>query len=180
VEALKGSATQTKPTKRSRRFYLVLAAAFLLSVIIISAVFLSFFMMSQTSYGPGPVDIEVTADKPFYLQGEEVNFIIYVNNPQEWPVPYPYSVLYIVEKDGVYVASLGGGQIDYAAPSPKFPPNSKTLYGDFLMPWNQKMDLNETRVQVQLGNYTLTVSLSGYGYDESGNCTFEIRPNPQS
>ncbi|MBN1244579.1 hypothetical protein JXA31_03200 [Candidatus Bathyarchaeota archaeon] len=174
---MKSSAPQTEPKKRSRRFYVILAAAVLLIAIIISAVFLSFFMMGQTSYGPGPVDIEVTSEKQFYLQGEEVIFIIYVNNPQEWPVPYPYSVLYIVEKDCVYVASLGGGQIDYVAPSPKFPSHSKTLYGDFLMPWNQTTNLNGTRVQVQPGNYTLTVSLSGYGYDASGNCSFEIRPN---
>jgi len=133
------------------------------------------FNIGQTSYGLGPFEIEVASEKQVYLHGEEVNFIIYVNNPQDWTVLYPNSVLYIVEKDSVYVASLGGGQINYAAPSPRFPSHSKTLYGDFLIQWNQKTNPNGTMVQVQQGNYTLTVSLSGYGYNESGNCTFEIR-----
>jgi hypothetical protein len=166
----------TEPKKKSRRFYLVLAAAVLLIAVIISVVFLGLFNMDQTNYGPGPVEIEVISDKPVYAQGEEINFTIYVNNPHDWPVPYPNSVKYIIEKDGLYVASLGGGQIDYPAPFPMFPPNSKTLYQEFLMPWNQKTNLNGTLVQVQSGNYTLTVSFDGaIDYGDNSNCTFEIR-----
>ena len=156
---------QTETKKKSRNFsYLVLATTILLIAIILIAVFLD-----QTSYGPGPVDIEVTPDKQFYIQGEEVNFTIYVNNPHNWPVPYPYSVSYIIKKDGVYIASLGGGQITYAEPLPKFPPHSKTLFRLLLMPWNQKIYLNGTMVRVQPGDYTFTVIFYGrVDYGESG------------
>ena len=146
--------------------------AVLLIAIISLFVFLGLF---QTNYGIGAVDIEVTPDKPFYLQGEEVNFTIYVGNPHNWSVAYPCSVRYMIEKDGVDIASLGGGQIMYSAPHPTFHPHSKTLYREFLMPWNQKTNLNKTRVQVEPGNYTFTVSLEGPSFDNSGNCTFEIR-----
>jgi hypothetical protein len=173
---LSNTEPQTEPKKKSRRFYLVLAAAVLLITIIISVVFSGLFHMGQTSYGSDPVEIEVIPNKPFYLQGEEVNFTIYVNNPNDWSVPYPNSVRYIIEKDGLYVASLGGGQIDYVAPFPMFPPQSKTLYREFLMLWNQKMDRNGTLEQVQPGNYTFAVLFDGaVDYGDSGNCTFEIR-----
>ncbi|MBN1357352.1 hypothetical protein JW988_01150 [Candidatus Bathyarchaeota archaeon] len=132
--------------------------------------------MGQTTHGSGPVDIEVASDKPFYLQGEEVNFTIYVNNPHDWAVPYPNSVSYLIEKDGLYVTSIGGGQITYAEPHPVFSPNSQTTYQELLMPWDQKISGNETNVQAEPGNYTLTVTFNGaVDYGDSGNCTFEIQ-----
>jgi hypothetical protein len=173
---LSSADSQTEPKKKSRRLYLVLAATVLLIAVIIGVIIFEISDINQTNYGPGPVEIEVISDKPFYLQGEKVNFTIYVNNPHDWPVPYPNSVRYIIEKDDLYVASLGGGQIDYPAPFPMFPPNSKRLYQEFLMTWNQKTNLNGTLVQVQPGNYTLTVSFDGaVDYGDSSNCTFEIR-----
>lgn len=171
VTVLNGETPQTETRKRSRWFYLVLAVTFLLIVMIMSAVFLG-----QTSYGPGPLDIEVASDKQIYLQGEEVNFTIYVNNPHDWTVPYPNSVSYIIEKNGLYVTSVGGGQITYTEPTPMFSPDSKTLYQELLTPWNQKLYVNGALVQAQPGNYTLTVSFDGaVDYGDSGNCTFEIR-----
>lgn len=175
---MSGADSQTEPKKksRSRRFYLVLITAVILIGVIIDGVILYVFSSGQRSYGLGPIGIEVTPSKPFYLQGEEVNFTIYVNNPHDWPVGYPGSIRYTIEKDGLYVASLGGGQVDYAAPAyPAFPPSSKTLFRAFLRSWDQKMDLNGTRVQVEAGNYIFIVSLSGPNYDNAGNCTFEIR-----
>ncbi len=167
------SATQTGLAKKSRKFHLVLATAFLLIIVIIIA-----FFLSQTSYGPGPVDIEVSSDKQVYLQGEEVKFIIYVNNSHDWNVPYPNSVTYIIEKDGVFVASIGGGQITYVKPGPMFDPSTKTRYQEGLMPWDQKTHLNGSLVQVHPGNYTLIITFDGaVDYGNSGNCTFEIRPN---
>jgi hypothetical protein len=160
-----------KVVKRSTRLYLVIVAVILLIVIIITAVFLN-----QPSYGPGPVYIEVASDKQVYLQGEEVNFTIYVNNPHDWNIPQPNSVSYIIEKDGVYVASIGGGQITYVEPLPMFSPNTKTRYQELLMPWDQKTHLNGNLVQVQPGNYTLIVTFDGaVDYGDSGNSTFEIQ-----
>jgi hypothetical protein len=160
---------QTEPKRKSRRLYLVLAAAVLLITILSVAVFSGLF---QTTYGIGPVDIEITPDKPFYLQGEEVNFTIYVYNPHDWPVAHPQSVLCIIEREGVYVDSLGGGLIDYASPFPTIAPHSEITYRES---WNQKRDINGTHTQVEPGNYTLIVSLEGPSFDNSGNCTFEIR-----
>lgn len=161
---------QTKP-KRKTRFYLVLAVVALLIAIISIVVFLGLF---QTSYGPGPVDIEVTTEKAVYLQGEEVYFVIYVNNSQNWPVPYPNSVGYIIEKEGRFISGTTAC-IDYAAGRvPTFPAHSRTLYNPPLL-WNQKMDLNGTFVQVEPGNYTVSISFSGFGYSNSGNCTLKIR-----
>jgi hypothetical protein len=169
---LNGSVLQTGPAKKSRRFYLVLVTAFLLIVVLIIAVFLN-----QTISGPGPVEMAVESDKQVYLQGEEVNFAIYVNNPHDWNVPYPVSVNYIIGKDGVSVASIGGGQISYSK-LPMFSPNTNTPYQELLTPWNQKLYVNGTNAQAEPGNYTLTVIFGGaVDYGDSGNCTFEIRPN---
>ncbi len=169
---MNGSALQTGPAKKSRRFYLVLVAAFLLIAVLIIAVFLN-----QTVSGPGPVEMAVESDKQVYLQGEEVNFSVYVNNPHDWNVPYPCSVSYIIGKDGVYVTSIGGGHISYDE-LPMFSPNTNTSYQVLLMPWNQKLPVNGTHVQAEPGNYTLTVTFNGaVDYGDSGNCTFEIRPN---
>ena len=165
---------QTKNKKRSRRFYSILLAAVLLVAAVAGA--LIFEMLQTTNYGPGPVDIEVATEKPFYLQGEEVYFVIYVSNPQDWPVPHPNFAEYEIEKDGLLIDG-GSVFIDFAANSiPTFPAHSRTSYSPPLL-WNQKTALNETRVQVQPGNYTLAVTIQGFGYGSSGNCTFEIRPS---
>lgn len=168
-----------KPTKRHRRFYLILIVAVLtLAIIIGIALFL--LGIGNTNYGPGPVNIEVTTDKPFYMQGEEVNFTIYVNNPHDWPVEYPWLVEYIIEKDFLDIDGVSVN-IDFAPGRiTTFPSHSRTLYGN-MWHWDQKMYVNKTftREQVQLGNYTLTVSFDGrVDYGDSGNCTFEIKSKP--
>ena len=175
---LTAAVSQPQLKKRSRSFYVVLVAAVLLSVEIVGVVIFEFYNSAHPSYGPGPVYIEVTTDKPVYLQGEEVNFTITVNNPQDWPVTTPFFVGTTIEKDGfsIYSPSVF---IDYAMPIPTFPAHSRTLYSPPLPAWNQTVYLNGTLVQVQPGNYTLTVTLSGYHYDDSANCTFEIRQNQQ-
>jgi hypothetical protein len=174
---LAGAGKQVEPKKKSRRFYLVLVAAVLLIAVIVGVVIFEFFNIGNIRDGPGPVYIdEVTTDKPYYLQGEEVNFTVTVNNPQDWPVRYPGFVGYVIEKDGLIIEE-SGLNIDYAMPIPTFPAHSRTLYSPNLL-WNQKTGPGNNRTQVPLGNYTLTVSLSGPSYDDSGNCTFEIRPAP--
>ena len=136
--------------------------------------------IGKTNYGPGPISIEVTTDKVFYLQGEEVNFTIYVNNPQDWPVECPWGVDYAIEKDGLIIDGVSVN-IDFAPDRiPTFPSHSRTLYGN-MWHWDQNMYVNKTfpRVQVQPGNYTLTVSFYGrVDYGNSGNCTFEIKSKP--
>jgi hypothetical protein len=155
---------QVEPKKRSRRFYVILTVAILTLAIIIGVVIFEWSNLGQTSYGPGPVEIEVKADKPFYLQGEDVNFTIYVNNPQDWPVLYPSMVDYRIE-NGCLTK-----QITLASPIPLFPAQSRTLYDTYF--WDQK-------VPAPPGNYTLNFSFGGpVDYGSGGNCTFEIRPTP--
>jgi hypothetical protein len=165
---------KAEPKKRSRRFYLVLVAAVLLIAVTVGVVIFEFSNIGKTRDGPGPVYIdEVTTGKPYYSQGEEVNFTVTVNNPQDWPVRYPGFVAYSIEKDGLVIEE-SGLSIDYAMPIPTFPAHSITSYSPNLL-WNQKTGPWDNRTQVPLGNYTVTISISGPSYDDNGNCTFEIR-----
>ncbi len=168
---MNGESSQTEPKKRSRRFYIILSAAVLLLAVIIGAAIFEFYSANQTTPGPGPVDVEVVPDKLSYVQGEEITFEIYVSNPQDWPVEYPYSIRYVIEKDGHAVL----GEDEYASYPPdvvpKFSAHSRT---SFSWNWNQKAYLNGTLAQVEPGNYTLTVSFNVLGSSNSGNCTFAI------
>jgi len=121
---------QTEPEKKSRRFYIILAATILLLALLVGVV-----LFELSNVGPGPVVIEVTPNKPFYLQGETVSFTIHVNNQQEWPVRYPSTVTYQVEKNSQYI---DGDHVekDCGDPWPKFPAHSKTLYETYQ--WDQK------------------------------------------
>jgi hypothetical protein len=176
---LTGVGSQIEPKKRFRRFYTVLLAAVLLIATVVGVAIFEFSNIGNIHDGPGPVYIdEVTTGKPYYFQGEEVNFTITVNNPQDWPVGYPGYVEYLIEKDGLWIAQ-GGVNIDYAMPNPKFPAHSRTAYSERDLTWNQEMDVSDgSRAQAPPGNYTLTVSLYGPSYDPKGNCTFEIRARP--
>ena len=64
---------------------MILALAILL-VIITGAIAVN-WIVNQNRFGPGPVDMEVTLDKPFYLKNENVAISIYVTNPQDWRAP---------------------------------------------------------------------------------------------
>jgi hypothetical protein len=173
---LSSADSQTEPKKKSRRFYLVLVATVLLIAVIISVIFLGLFNMGQTNYGPGPIEIEVISDKPVYLQGEEVNFTIYVTNPQNWSVPEPNGVTYEMYMNGIEVFG-GNVQIRYVYPPPSFPPHSRELYE--IRTWDGKVGPSNNRTIALPGNYTYTVSFGGsVDYGNSGNCAFEIRLNP--
>ena len=165
--------SQTESKKKSRHFFLVLVTTVLFLAIISGVVFLTY--LGRTNYGPGPVDIEVTTDKPFYLQGETVFFVIYVNNPQDWPVAHPDYAEYEIEKDGEPITYTNSVDICFGADMiPTFPAHARTSYSPPLL-WNQKTRVNETYVQVHPGNYTLIMTVKSFGYEASGNYTFEIR-----
>ena len=129
---LTSAGKQIEPKKRSKRFYAILVAAILTLAIMVGVVIFELSNVGQTSYGPGPVDIEVIADKPFFLQGEEVNFTMHVNNPQDWPVPYPLQITYQIERDN---HSVDGVTI-FVNPAPgsisTFPAHSRTLYDTYV------------------------------------------------
>jgi hypothetical protein len=120
---------------------------------------------SENDYGPGPVEIEVTTDKPFYLQGELINFTIYINNPQDWPVPIPNLVTYKIREDDRIVDDTSMNADFFPGTNNTLPAHSR---GPSPYHWNSG--------SVPPGNYTLTVTFYGLvNYGEGGNCTFEIR-----
>jgi len=150
----------------------MILAAVAATAVIAGAIVLTWHL-SQNRYGPGPVTIEAATHKPHYLPGETVEFVIYVTNPQEWPVTQPYRVGFYIEKDGVDLAG-GDVNIDFGPVVPTFPPHSTTPYNPPLL-WNQQTGSGSNRTQVQPGNYTANISIGGYGYDSSDSCIIEIR-----
>ena len=159
-------------TKRTA-LAIVLVASTLL-VVVVGVVIFQMYVAAQDNYGPGPIDIEVVADKPFYLQGEEVNFTVYVNNPQDWCVPEPSGVIYEMYRNSTFIFG-GDKHIDFVPDKiPVFAAHSRILFETWS--WDQKVGSGDNRTVAPPGNYTLTVRFGGQmDYGNSGNCTFEIR-----
>lgn len=170
--------------KRSKLLYAI-PAAVLIAVIAGVLIFMS------TYIGPGQVKIEVETDKQLYLPGEEIQFRIYIRNPQIWQVRYPDTMTYeIFNQNGTRIEpwnthSQGG------SPVPAF---SKTLY--YTYAWDQGTGIISKRTQVPCGNYTFCATLGGiqlvpvlmnqthstdndsyelFDYENGGNCTIEIK-----
>lgn len=122
---------------------------------------------SNQNYGSGPVYIELSPDKATYQQGENVTITVYVNNPQDWPVPYPSRVTY-QQADWACIKN-----VDFASNSiPTFPAHSRTLYEVYV--WDQKLS---NRTYAPSGNYTITASFEGLvNYGNNATCTIEIKP----
>jgi hypothetical protein len=158
--------------KRKWRRTIKLAAAVIVLVLVIG--FVDLYIENMPSYyGPGPFGLEVTTTEPVYEVGEEVTFIIRVNNTQDWPVRYPKSIIMSVEGNGVKIQLLGSAIVDYPPYAPTYPAHEVTIHNKI---WNQTdYHTNRTHTPVDAGNYTFTYSISGFGYDASANCTFEIK-----
>jgi hypothetical protein len=147
-----------------------------LIAVIVGVVIFEMSNINQTIYGPGPVEIEVVSDKPIYMQGEEVNFTIYVTNPQNWSVPEPLGVIYRISRNDSEVFG-GDKHISFGVnPPPSFPAHSRKLYETRV--WDGKVGTSDNRTLAPPGIYTFTVAFDGpVDYGDSGNCTFEIRQN---
>jgi hypothetical protein len=166
--------SQTEPKKKSRRFYMLLVSAVLLVAVMVGIVIFRMPGIGQPSYDPGPVDIEVVADKSFYLQGEEVNFTVYVSNPQDWSVPEPSGVIYEMYRNSAFIFG-GDKHIDFVPDKiPVFAAHSRILFETWS--WDGKVGSGDNRTVAPPGNYMFTVRFGGLiDYGNSGNCTFEIR-----
>ena len=165
--------SQPKPKKQSIRFYLIVATVLLIAAVV-GAVAFFLFNNIQTYYGPGPIEIEVISNKLVFAQSEDISLTIYVDNLQDWPVPYPLEVTYQIDRNGNFV----DGYTVFAEPPPgrisTFPAHSRTLWETYV--WNQKIGTGNNRTQVLPGNYTFTVSFGQIvDHGHGGNCTFEIR-----
>ena len=82
---------------RLRRRGKAFLALFILGIIFLA--FVSFvaiyvFTSPKTIVGNGPIEIQIVATKPSYTPETQGQFQIYINNPQNWSVPYPTSVWY--------------------------------------------------------------------------------------
>lgn len=159
-------------TGRSRGFYVIIATA-IVSIILLSSIFVYIFIDTHTQsyFGPGPIEIKVTPDKPFFLQGEQVNFTIVVINNQSWPISRPLSEEASIIKDGV--PAKGGYvtmNINYGSKMPTYPANSTA---NIHWTWYEIEKDNQT-IPHEIGNYSLTFTLRGVGYYATSNCTFEV------
>ena len=140
---------------------------------VLGVVIFEIYHIGQNSYGPGPIDIEVIADKPFYMQGEPINFTIYVNNPQNWSVPEPLGISYVMTMNDDEFVFGNSKNINFGDKQPLFPAHSKTLYETRI--WDGKVGSSDNRTLASPGVYKYTVAFDGpVDYGNSGNCTFEI------
>ena len=165
--------SQPEPKKLYRRYYLIVVTVLLISIVVGVVIFMMFNNI-EAYYGPGPVEIDVIPNKLVFAQGEDISLTIYVDNPQDWPVPYPLEVTYQIDRNG----NLVDGYTVFAEPPPgrisTFPAHSRTLWETYV--WNQKIGTGNNRTQVLPGNYTFTVSFGQIvDHGHGGNCTFEIR-----
>ncbi len=153
---------------RRRNITLVIAVA--LGVVLGLAGWV-YYETRPSVFGPGPIEIQVTPDKQYFLVGEEPTFTIMVFNNQTWPVAYPDE-----ENTHVYNSTADFGyatmNINRGVHTSTFSPNSSN---PLHWTWFESKQNNQT-IPHQPGNYTLVFGIRGFGYDASSNCTFEIRP----
>ena len=155
---------EVKPKKKFKRIYTIAVLAVLIILVF------SFIVYSLNSgpIGPGPVEIQIIADKPCYMQGETVHFSIYINNTHDWRVVKPSLIEYTIGNSGTSL-NINYAKADY------FAAHSRTLFNTYQ--WNQKIGHGSNQTFVAPGNYTLSVSLEGpVDYGPAENCPFQIKP----
>lgn len=162
-----------KPKNQHRKFYLGLATAAVLIVVLLVA-----FFAFQGLAGRDPllynnaVTVQAVTDKTTYPRGENITISVYVINGKNEAVIYPSSAGYSVENSNGTEIFGFGQDISWAPPYPTFAPHSKTIFpslaGKDTFVWNQK-DINRTLVES--GNYTIKVVVALYGTSE---CEIQI------
>jgi hypothetical protein len=138
--------------------------------VILSTILLFFSLNTQTNYGPGPIDLKVSPDKPLFTNGEEVSFTFAITNNQSWPVAQPNLLETNITK-GNTVVEQKSERVNSSGKISTFPSNSVT---ELHWTWLESRNYNQT-IRHEPGNYTLSVRLEGYGYSAVSDCTFEVR-----
>jgi hypothetical protein len=161
-----------QPKKPNTAHLKIAVALVLLPVIIVSGFLICIWVDTDTPsyFETGPIEIKVAPTKPFFLQGENINFTVTVINNQSYPIAQPSLEDARIERNGITVegSSL---HIDYGIEVPTYPADSNA---DFTWRWHEHKKDSQT-IPHEIGTYTLTLRLKGNGYDTSGHCTFEIR-----
>ena len=166
--------SSVKPKNQHRKFFLGLATAAVLIVVLLVA-----FFAFQDLAGRDPllynnaVTVQAVTYKTTCLRGENVTIMVYLINGKNEAVIYPSSVGYSVEtSNGTEIYGFGQ-DISWAPPYPTFAPHIKTLFSSgsdksVTFVWNQK---DSNRTLVESGNYTIKVVVALYGTSE---CEIQI------
>ncbi len=123
-----------------------------------------------SDFGPWSIEIQVSPDKQYFLQGENATFTFVVVNSQSSPVARPSHEITTVTKNGITVDDMDIHINLPASKTPTFPADSNTQ-----LQWTWLESKDNQIIPHETGNYTLTVRLEGFGYETTGNCTFEIK-----
>jgi len=154
--------SSVKPKNQHRKFFLGLATAAVLIVVLLVA-----FFAFQDLAGRDPllyndaVTVEVATDKSLYTKGEDVSITASVLNGKDEPVNCTTSISFKVFDSAGQEVTSWITLISLPVPLPTYPAHSKYSY--FPQIWNQK---NSNLTLVESGNYTVKVSLE-YGTSES-------------
>ena len=154
--------SSVKPKNQHRKFFLGLATAAVLIVVLLVA-----FFAFQDLAGRDPllyndaVTVEVATDKSLYTKGEDVSITASVLNGKDEPVNCTTSISFKVFDSAGQEVTSWITLISLPVPLPTYPAHSKYSY--FPQIWNQK---NSNLTFVESGNYTVKVSLE-YGTSES-------------
>lgn len=155
--------------KRKRKRRIKITAAIIAVGIVIG--FVALYLTNGPNYfGPGPIEITISPDKPYFLQGETINFTVTIINNQSWPITHPVQESVKIIKNGTTHENYDM-HADYPPRIPTYPANTNSTAQ---WTWIKSIkEINPTPLDV--GNYTFNYKISGIGYVASANCTFEIK-----
>lgn len=165
------NAVSIEPERNREKMWIFVVFSFLVLVSVIV-----FFVFQNMSLSSNSVSIQVTTDKPAYIQGENVTIQAYMINEKSVAVSYPSSIGYTIEdSNGTEIFGFVT-DISWESPYPTFAPHSKTLFTlssdeTTTFVWNQN-DIEHKAAEP--GVYTVRVSLG----NNSSQCDFEILLNP--
>ena len=149
----------------------------IIAVLIVGLVILGYVIFSETlssePIGPEPVTLQVTTEKTTYTQGENVTFLIYENNTQDWAVYKPTAYGYWVSNSqGNVVWESGGFHVDFPPSNNTYPAHYGNAWGAI---WDQTVTIDNRTTMAPPGDYTFTYLIDD-PYIVQANCAVTIKP----